>query len=209
MRALSGKLRRIGNCYLKCSLAVARAFLYASLRDGKASDPVLLMKKDTMVHYTPSGGGRVLFVRDNNLYAQKLNVAKRTLEAEPELLERGVASAPEFVLPLISVSRSDAVVWRSGGMAASQLVTFDRQGRQVGTTGPPLSTSMAVLSPDEKHMLVLGALLEPDRPGREGRDGLADLRSSTKRRSTSQAAGRVASRAGAGLRKNSERLVTA
>jgi serine/threonine protein kinase len=148
----------------------AEIFL-ASLRDGKAADPVLLMKNDTMVHYTPSGGGRVLFVRDSNLYARKLNVAKRTLEGEAELLERGVASAPEFVLPLFSVSRSGAVVWRSGGVAASQLVTFNRQGKQIGTTGPPLSTYLAILSPDEKHVLVSGALLETDRPGRIGLGG--------------------------------------
>jgi WD40-like Beta Propeller Repeat len=128
------------------------------------------MKNDTMAHYTASGGGRVMFVRNDNLYAQKLNVAKRSLEGEPALLERGVASLPQDVLSLFSVSQSGVVVWRSGGVALSQLVTFDRQGKQVGTTGPPLSTKIAVLSPDEKHMLVDGALLETDRPGRLGFD---------------------------------------
>ena len=41
-----------------------------TLRDGKPADPVLLMKNATGYRYTPAAGGRVLFVRGDNLYAQ-------------------------------------------------------------------------------------------------------------------------------------------
>ena len=41
----------------------------ATLRDGRAADPVLLMTNATAARYTPAGGGRLLFVRNDNLYA--------------------------------------------------------------------------------------------------------------------------------------------
>ena len=44
-----------------------------TLRDGKPIDPVLLTRNAAGVRYTPAGGGRVLFVRNDNLYAQTLN----------------------------------------------------------------------------------------------------------------------------------------
>ena len=49
-----------------------------SLRDGKPTDAVLLMRNAAGVRYTPAGGGRVLFVRDDNLYAQTLNRRDRS-----------------------------------------------------------------------------------------------------------------------------------
>ena len=45
----------------------------ATLRDGRVADFVLLMKNATAVRCTPAGGGRILFVRNDNLYAQSLN----------------------------------------------------------------------------------------------------------------------------------------
>ena len=45
----------------------------ATLRDGKAVDPTLLFNNDTAAAYTPAGGGRILFVRNDNLYSQKLD----------------------------------------------------------------------------------------------------------------------------------------
>jgi hypothetical protein len=65
----------------------------ATLRDGRAADPVLLMKNSTAVGYAPAGGGRILFVRNDNLYAQTLNRTTRTLEGEPELMQPRVASS--------------------------------------------------------------------------------------------------------------------
>ncbi|MGD1095487.1 MAG: hypothetical protein ABSB35_26270, partial [Bryobacteraceae bacterium] len=45
----------------------------ATLREARATEPVLLLKSDTAAHYTPAGGGRLLFVRGDNLYAQRLD----------------------------------------------------------------------------------------------------------------------------------------
>ena len=76
----------------------------ATLRDGRAADPVLLMKNATAARYTPAGGGRILFVRNDNLYAQTLNRTARKLEGEPELVQQRVASSPAFYAAHFSVS---------------------------------------------------------------------------------------------------------
>jgi eukaryotic-like serine/threonine-protein kinase len=142
----------------------------ATLRDGKAVNPVLLLKNQTAARYTPAGGGRILFVRNDNLYSQKLNRSARKLEGEAELVAKGVASQPmtntkggDF-----SVARNGTVAWRSGRAALSQVTVFDRQGKPIGTAGPFGSYSNVVLSPDETQLLVDSSdwrLLEVGQPG--------------------------------------------
>jgi hypothetical protein len=131
---------------------------------------VLLFKNDTAAHYTPEGGGRLLFVRNDNLYAQSLDIEKWKLDRDPELIQRGIASEPAVSNALFSVARSGAVAWRPGTAALSQMTVFDRHGKQAGTAGPPTAIHFVSLSPDETRLLggsETGAwLLEPNRPGR-------------------------------------------
>ncbi len=145
----------------------------ATLRDGKAIKPVMLMQNATAAHYTPAGGGRILFVRNNNLYSQRLNLKERKLEGDGELIQQHVASAPGIALADFSVSRSGLVAWRPGAQALSQVMVFDRQGKRVGTFGPPNDFNYVRLSPDETHVLVYSEgldsqLLERDQPGMFG-----------------------------------------
>ena len=143
----------------------------ATLRDGRAADPVLLMKNATAVRYTPAGGGRILFVRNDNLYAQTLNRTTRTLEGGPELIQQRVASSPSFYAAHFSVSRTGVVAWRPGTAGLSQVTIFDREGKEIGTAGPPTVVHTLRLSPDETRLLVgfnlTAWLLEPGRPGRQ------------------------------------------
>ncbi len=140
----------------------------ATLGNGAAADPVLLMKNPTQVCYTPAGGGRILFVRDDVLYSQRLNRAARKLEGEPELLQRGVASSPAYSQANFSVSRAGTLAWRPGWAGLSQVTILDRRGSVVGTAGPPLLVQTMKLAPDEKHLLLGGNgvawLLEPNQP---------------------------------------------
>jgi WD40 repeat protein len=145
----------------------------ASLSDGKASNLVLLMKNATAARYSPAGGGRVLFIRNDNLYSQKLNSSTRKLEGEMELVVERVASQPAMGINTgdFSVARNGTVAWRSGKAALSQVTVFDRQGHPIGTAGPPGSIDSVVLSPDETHVLVFSSvdpswLLEVGQPGR-------------------------------------------
>ncbi len=68
------------------NLAEAQLFI-ATMRDGKAIDPRLLLSNDTAAAFTSSGGGQILFVRNDNLYSQKLDVKSRHLVGDPELVE--------------------------------------------------------------------------------------------------------------------------
>src|SRR5262245_27380791 len=86
-----------------------------TLRNGQLVDPAPLMKNALGVRYTPAGGGRVLFVRNFNLYSQGLNRATRTLEGDEELLQEGVAVTG--LTAQYSVSDSGIVVWRQIGRA--------------------------------------------------------------------------------------------
>ena len=143
----------------------------ATLRDGRAADPILLMKNATAVRYTPAGGGRILFVRNDNLYAQTLNRTTRTLEGGPELIQQRVASSPSFYAAHFSVSRTGVVAWRPGTAGLSQVTIFDREGKEIGTAGPPTVVQTLRLAPDETRLLVgfnlTAWLLEPGRPGRQ------------------------------------------
>ena len=143
----------------------------ATLRDGRAVDPVLLFKNQTAARYTPAGGGRLLFVRGDNLYSQHLNRRARKLEGEPELVALGVASvSKDQHLGYFSVAGNGTVVWRPGKAAASQVTEFDRQGNPIRTSGPLESYDSLVLSPDEKRLLVsafpAGWLVDVGQPGR-------------------------------------------
>jgi serine/threonine protein kinase len=146
----------------------------ATLRDGRAADPVLLMKNATAARYTPAGGGRILFVRNDSLYAQTLNRTARKLEGEPELVQQRVASSPAFGRAHFSVSRTGVVAWRPGTAGLSQVTIFDRRGREIGTAGSPGVVQTLQLAPDETRLLMgfNGAawLLEPGRPGQQQLD---------------------------------------
>jgi hypothetical protein len=143
----------------------------ATLRDGRAVDPVMLMKNATAARYTPAGGGRLLFVRNDNLYAQTLNRAARKLEGEPELVQQRVASSPAFHVAHFSVSSTGVVAWRPGTAGLSQVTIFDRQGREIGTAGSPTVVQTLRLAPNEAHLLLgfnaTAWLLEPGRPGQQ------------------------------------------
>ena len=143
----------------------------ATLRDGRAVDPVLLMKNATAVRYTPAGGGRILFVRNDNLYAQTLNRTTRTLEGGPELIQQRVASSPSFYAAHFSVSRTGVLAWRPGRAGLSQVTIFDREGKEIGIAGSPTVVQTLRLAPDETRLLVgfdaTAWLLEPGRPGRQ------------------------------------------
>ncbi len=145
--------------FLVLSASVARGIeqseIYlATLRDGRAADPVLLMKNATAARYTPAGGGRLLFVRNDNLYAQTLNRTARKLEGEPELVQQRVASSPAFHVAHFSVSRTGVVAWRPGTAGLSQVTIFDRQGREIGTAGSPTVVQTLRLAPDETRLLI-------------------------------------------------------
>ena len=140
-----------------------------SVRDGKPIDAVLLTRNTAGLQYSPAGGGRVLFVRNNNLYAQRLNRTARRLEGDPDLIQEGVASRGTGAA--FSVSRTGVIAWRPGRAVQAQVTIFDRHGARIGTAGVPGASGALHLSPDERRVIIAtrdhrGWLLEPGQPGR-------------------------------------------
>ena len=73
--------------------------------------------------YSPTYGGSVLFVRNDNLYAQKLNISRTRLEGNPILVETSVASSAGTIhSDSFSVSRNGVLAWRPGREYAEQLL---------------------------------------------------------------------------------------
>ena len=143
----------------------------ASFKAGKLVDPVPLLKNDTAGKYTPAGGGRLLFVRNDNLYSQKLDLGQRKLTGDSQLIAEHVGSGPGVRVDRadFSVSRSGVLAWRPGTAALSQVTAFDRKGTPIGTGGPPSPVSSLRLSPDETRLLAWGErfwLLDVGQPGR-------------------------------------------
>ena len=91
----------------------------------------MLFNNDTAAAYTPAGGGRILFVRNDNLYSQKLDRKARKVTGEAELVQEAVASAVVFRTAQFSVSGSGIIAWRRGTAVVSQLTVFDRQGNRI------------------------------------------------------------------------------
>jgi len=127
----------------------------ATLINGKVvRGPFLLRKNMTAGRYSPAGGGRLLYVQDDKLYAQKLSTRRGTLEDQPQLVVEGVYSDVVLRRASFSVSRNGVLTWRAGKTALAQLTWFDREGRILGTAGPPCDPSTLRLSPDEKHVIL-------------------------------------------------------
>jgi Tol biopolymer transport system component len=150
----------------------------ATLEHGRITrGPILLRKNQSAGHYSPSGGGRLLYLRDDVLYAQKLNVRLGTLEGEPERIVDGVFSSGPYAY--FSTSRTGTLVWLSGRADLVQLTWFDRKGKVLSTAGPLADAYVAQLSPDEKHILVhtVGtgfSIVEENRNGRVALPGVEE-----------------------------------
>jgi DNA-binding winged helix-turn-helix (wHTH) protein len=145
----------------------------ATLDHGRITkDPFLLRKNLTVGHYSPSGGGKLMFLQNDKLYAQGLDVGRGRLKGEPEQVVDGVLSSIMTQYPAFSVSRNGVLVWEAGRAGVAELTWFDRTGKVLGTVGPPCLPDTVQLSPDGKHVLALAvgdpggySIVEPNRSG--------------------------------------------
>ena len=122
------------------------AIFVASL-DGR--DRKLLLKNDSNVVYTPPGF--LLFARATTLMAQPFDAAKLQLSGEPFPIAEQVTFNGRFSYSNFSISETGVMVFRGGSLSNSQLVWFDRGGKQLSSVGPPGQYNDVVLSPDEKR----------------------------------------------------------
>jgi Tol biopolymer transport system component/predicted Ser/Thr protein kinase len=111
--------------------------------------------------------GHLLFLRGTTLMAQPFDARRLVLAGEAFPIAEQIQTQP--VNPpygIFSASESGLLVYQTGtGVAGSQLVWYDRTGKEVGTIGDPDQYADVELSPDGKRASV--SIL--DRAGK-GRD---------------------------------------
>jgi Tol biopolymer transport system component len=127
-----------------------RAGIYLGTLDG--SRPTRLTPDVSPALYLPAhgasrDGGWLVWLRTDNLVAQRLDLAKPVLAGEPV----SIANEVEFA----SISWAGSIAYRTGAASAQrQLAWFDARGRQLETVGEPGDLSAFHLSPDGKHVAV-------------------------------------------------------
>lgn len=101
---------------------------------------------DTAGAYLPTGpgsteasreGGWLLFGRQETLVARRFDPARGALSGDPVTVADALAIDANYNVGAFSVSATDLVTYRAGGVARTQLTWFDRAGKALGTLGPP------------------------------------------------------------------------
>jgi WD40 repeat protein len=96
--------------------------------------------------------GRLLFMREDSLFAQDFDAKRLALTGEPIPLARGVSKY--LLSAAFSASETGVLAYRTG-FGTSRLSWFDRQGKELGDlheSGPPSYVQDLSLSPDGTHL---------------------------------------------------------
>ena len=122
--------------------------IYIGAIDGKAKK--LLFYARSNVLYAE---GRLLWVRDGVVVAQRFDADAMKLEGDPVPIASSVRYTAGFFHGSFSVSDEGTLVYSA--VPADQrvpLAWFDRSGRRISSLGEPELWAEAVLSPDGKHL---------------------------------------------------------
>ena len=120
-----------------------------SLDAPDAGAPLVKASSQPLYH-----DGRLLFLRDQVLYAQRVNVQAKRLEGEPIALEeRPVAYDGLLSRGMFSVSDEGTLLYEAGQVQRESALTwFDRKGAVLGRVGPPARYNLLDLSPDDTRV---------------------------------------------------------
>ncbi|MGH9669755.1 MAG: TolB family protein [Terriglobales bacterium] len=97
--------------------------------------------------------GYLLFYRDKALMAQPFDLRRFALTGEPTTIASDVQFLPQVDRAVFTVSDSGVLIVQGVSRAAqSQLLWFDRSGKQVGSLGKPAMYGNVALAPDGKRV---------------------------------------------------------
>jgi len=118
---------------------------------GSAKSKVL-MHSDSMATYA---SGYLLFLRDQALMAQPINLKRLELSGDPVLVAQQVGFNGATAHPLFTVSQTGTLVYQSGDLQAGwNLLWFGRDGKPVGSFPQSDRYLLPAISSDGKHMAV-------------------------------------------------------
>jgi Tol biopolymer transport system component len=107
--------------------------------------------------------GYLLYIRDHALVAQRFDSRTYVLSGEPQAISDEVQYFPQTDLALFGVAGRGTLAVQTGkGADKSQLLWFNRSGKQLGGIGPPGLFANPSLSPDGRRVV----FEQTDRDGR-------------------------------------------
>jgi hypothetical protein len=133
------------------------ASIFVATLDGKEKKKIV--EVGARAEYAPGSSrgepGHLLFLREGTLMAQPLDGGTFDVTREAFPVAEQVASAFGGRVGFFSVSANGTLAYRTGaGAGRSRLVRFDREGKSLGTLGPPGNYEGLALSRDGKRVAV-------------------------------------------------------
>ena len=127
-----------------------RRFLYQSVPDGvfwvgslDGGEPTKLLIADAGVQFAPPDW--LLFVRQNTLLAQRVDLSRLKMLGEPRQIAEDVRTNEMNGRSAFTVSSNGVLVYRTGDQSQEGLLTwFDRSGKIVGTVTDSAARYQAV-----------------------------------------------------------------
>ena len=130
----------------------AKSVIFLGSLDG--GKPVRVMDSPSAPRFAD---GRLLFVRQGTLMAQRLDVSTGKLLGEPTPVAEDALSDESVWRSVFDASRNGLLVYQQGSATASQrLAWFDSSGKRLSDLEIPTGFSILSLSRDGKHLAVLG-----------------------------------------------------
>src|SRR5262249_853048 len=121
------------------------------VRSLDSGEEKLLARANSNVAYSPPG--YILFFREQNLLALRFDPKTLQVQGDPIALAEGIQYFPQIYLGVFSASQNGALLYQDqSGSAVSQLLWFDRTGKQLGSIGSPANQSNPRISPDGKRV---------------------------------------------------------
>jgi len=119
-----------------------------------SSELTRLVTSDTQAAYVAPGW--LLFVRQGTLWAQHVDLGRRTVKGEPTAVADSVAVEPIDGIGAFSTSDAGVLTYRAGRPTLTRLSWFDRSGNSLGTLGSSEQIGLTGLrlSPDGRRVAV-------------------------------------------------------
>ena len=136
--------------YLARSVQRGNTGIYVGALDS--NERKLLVNADSSPVYAPPGF--LLYLRERTLMAQPFDANKLELTGEPFPIAEQVGYNAVNGRAFFSASETGILAFLSSSAPNTQLVWFDRAGKQLALVGAPAADNGLRLSPDEKRLAV-------------------------------------------------------
>jgi serine/threonine protein kinase/Tol biopolymer transport system component len=140
--------------YLACNFSGRLDKNWIVLGSLDSDEKRLVVNASTNTVYVEPG--YLLYWRDDALVAQRFDLRNYSLAGEPHIVSDAVQYFPQTNFAVFDAAGRTLVAQTRADKGAnkSQLIWFDRHGKQVGTVGAPDMVSNPMLSPDGKRVAV-------------------------------------------------------